>query len=157
MKSMGDICIDFRDNSIEEINTIKDYFRENKYNDMWVKEGKLTDNIFMTTHDLSFTSVCVPEGTFESVKTFLNGLVNQIPSIKFKGLVLEEKDNLTRELRIKKTEKDDKVDYDFLEREAVNRSDIDSLVIDLHKLGKDDQEIANELEINVHFVEDVLE
>lgn len=102
MKISGDICIDFRDNSLEEIKSIKNFFKDNKEDYLWIKEGNLKDDIFLFSHYLSFTSVSVYEGALESVKSFLNEMVIKHPSIGFKGLVLEEKDNLLKELKIRK-------------------------------------------------------
>ena len=47
MKISGDICIDFRDNSLEEIKSIKNFFKDNKEDYLWIKEGNLKDDIFL--------------------------------------------------------------------------------------------------------------
>ena len=156
MKISGDICIDFRDNSLEEIKSIKNFFKDNKEDYLWIKEGNLKDDIFLFSHYLSFTSVSVYEGALESVKSFLNEMVIKHPSIGFKGLVLEEKDNLLKELKIRKYKNDKNIKFNEFEKQNLNLCDLDCTVLNLSKEGYTLYQIANQLEINVHFVEEII-
>ena len=156
MKISGDICIDFRDNSLEEIKSIKNFFKDNKEDYLWIKEGNLKDDIFLFSHYLSFTSVSVYEGALESVKSFLNEMVIKHPSIGLKGLVLEEKDNLLKELKIRKYKNDKNIKFNEFEKQNLNLCDLDCTVLNLSKEGYTLEQIANQLEINVHFVEEII-
>ena len=103
----GDICLDFRENSKDEILKIKEFFNEKKSlsqhsNQAWLRNGELKDDVFVCGQYLSFSSVDVKKGTIENVSEFLKELIHVVPDISFKGKVFEEYETMDRKLRIKK-------------------------------------------------------
>ncbi|MGM9947727.1 hypothetical protein [Floccifex sp.] len=148
----GDICIDFRENSEEEIYCIKDFFQKNGPQNQWIRKGNLTENCFYNFHHLSFTSIYVNEETKESIINFLKEMVSKNPSICFKGLICEESQNFSRELKILKEKTEKQIRFECLYNKLSKISDLDFQVMDLMDKGYSHDAIAQELGIDIRFI-----
>ncbi|MGN1276386.1 MAG: hypothetical protein ACI4UK_05290 [Floccifex sp.] len=148
----GDICIDFEKNTEEDIYYIKDFFQKNGSFNQWIQKGNLTESYFYKLHHLSFTSIYVNEEIKDSVIEFLKEMVSKNPSICFKGLIREENQNVSRELKILKEKTEKHIRFESLYSDLSKVSDLDFLVLDLMNKGYSQDAIAQELGIDVRFI-----
>lgn len=152
MNMNGDICIDFGKNTEEDIHYIKDFFQKNGSYNQWIRKGNLTESCFYKLHHLSFTSIYVDEESKDSVIEFLKEMVSKNPSICFKGLICEENQNVSRELKILKEKTEKHIRFESLYNDLSKVSDLDFLVLDLMNKGYSQDAIAQELGIDVRFI-----